>query len=94
VIYLAPCLLGADARPLLEIAPLSALEQRLTLKFTEVTMIGSDLRITGSRLRVGRSVYGIIQDIGRVAGIEAHGEDLACDCGSNLRLERQAIGDA
>jgi len=46
VIYLAPCLLGADARPLLEIAPLSALEQRLTLKFTEVTMIGSDLRIT------------------------------------------------
>jgi diaminohydroxyphosphoribosylaminopyrimidine deaminase / 5-amino-6-(5-phosphoribosylamino)uracil reductase len=46
VLYLAPCLLGADGRPLAEIAPLAALEQRLTLKFTEVTMIGSDLRIT------------------------------------------------
>jgi diaminohydroxyphosphoribosylaminopyrimidine deaminase/5-amino-6-(5-phosphoribosylamino)uracil reductase len=46
VLYLAPCLLGADARPLAEIAPLAALAQRLTLKFTEVTMIGSDLRIT------------------------------------------------
>ena len=46
VLYLAPCLLGADARPLAEITPLAALEERLTLKFTEVTMIGSDLRIT------------------------------------------------
>ncbi|MGA3159203.1 MAG: bifunctional diaminohydroxyphosphoribosylaminopyrimidine deaminase/5-amino-6-(5-phosphoribosylamino)uracil reductase RibD [Steroidobacteraceae bacterium] len=46
VLYLAPCLLGADARPLAEIAPLATLDQRLTLNFSEVTMIGSDLRIT------------------------------------------------
>jgi len=46
VLYLAPCLLGGDARPLAEIAPLASLKQRLTLKFTEVTMIGGDLRIT------------------------------------------------
>jgi len=46
VLYVAPCLLGPDARALAEIAPLGALEQRLTLKFSEVTMIGSDLRIT------------------------------------------------
>jgi riboflavin synthase len=38
---------------------------------------------------------GIIQDIGRVAGIEAHGEDLRMAIAvSNLRLERQAIGDS
>jgi diaminohydroxyphosphoribosylaminopyrimidine deaminase/5-amino-6-(5-phosphoribosylamino)uracil reductase len=46
VLYLAPCLLGAEARPLAEIGVLSALEQRLTLQFTDVTMIGGDLRIT------------------------------------------------
>jgi diaminohydroxyphosphoribosylaminopyrimidine deaminase / 5-amino-6-(5-phosphoribosylamino)uracil reductase len=46
VLYLAPCLLGAEARPLAEIGVLSALKQRLTLQFTDVTMIGGDLRIT------------------------------------------------
>jgi diaminohydroxyphosphoribosylaminopyrimidine deaminase/5-amino-6-(5-phosphoribosylamino)uracil reductase len=46
IVYLAPCLLGGDARALADIAPLASLAGRLTLRFTEVTMIGGDLRIT------------------------------------------------
>jgi diaminohydroxyphosphoribosylaminopyrimidine deaminase/5-amino-6-(5-phosphoribosylamino)uracil reductase len=50
ILYLAPCLLGSAARGLAEIAPLASLAERLTLKFTEVTMIGGDLRITAQPL--------------------------------------------
>ena len=45
VLYLAPCLLGADALPLALLPPLASLEQRLALRFHEVTRIGEDLRL-------------------------------------------------
>lgn len=46
VIYLAPTLLGSDARPLAQLPPLAALEERLRLRFTECVAVGDDLRIT------------------------------------------------
>jgi diaminohydroxyphosphoribosylaminopyrimidine deaminase / 5-amino-6-(5-phosphoribosylamino)uracil reductase len=46
VIYLAPCLLGGGARPLLELPVLASLDQRLTLRFTQCRSVGDDLCIT------------------------------------------------
>jgi diaminohydroxyphosphoribosylaminopyrimidine deaminase/5-amino-6-(5-phosphoribosylamino)uracil reductase len=45
VLYVAPCLLGADALPLALLPQLTSLEQRLALRFHEVTRIGADLRL-------------------------------------------------
>jgi diaminohydroxyphosphoribosylaminopyrimidine deaminase/5-amino-6-(5-phosphoribosylamino)uracil reductase len=46
VIYLAPTLLGGDARALVEMTPLAALESRPRLRFREVRQVGDDLCIT------------------------------------------------
>jgi diaminohydroxyphosphoribosylaminopyrimidine deaminase / 5-amino-6-(5-phosphoribosylamino)uracil reductase len=46
VIYMAPCLLGGDARPLLQLPALTSLEERLLLRFTECRSVGDDLRMT------------------------------------------------
>jgi diaminohydroxyphosphoribosylaminopyrimidine deaminase/5-amino-6-(5-phosphoribosylamino)uracil reductase len=49
VIYLAPTLLGAGARPLLELPALQRLEERLELRFTSCTPVGSDLRLVATK---------------------------------------------
>jgi diaminohydroxyphosphoribosylaminopyrimidine deaminase/5-amino-6-(5-phosphoribosylamino)uracil reductase len=46
IVYLAPCLLGPQARSLVDLPEISKLEQRLQLEFTECTPIGADLRLT------------------------------------------------
>lgn len=46
VIYLAPTLLGPDARALLELPPLAQLDARPRLRFAECVAVGDDLRIT------------------------------------------------
>ncbi len=46
VVYLAPSLLGADARPLLELPVLANLDDRIALRFAECRSVGDDLRIT------------------------------------------------
>jgi diaminohydroxyphosphoribosylaminopyrimidine deaminase/5-amino-6-(5-phosphoribosylamino)uracil reductase len=46
VVYLAPSLLGSDARPLLELPVLASLDDRIALRFTECRSVGDDLRIT------------------------------------------------
>jgi diaminohydroxyphosphoribosylaminopyrimidine deaminase / 5-amino-6-(5-phosphoribosylamino)uracil reductase len=46
VVYLAPTLLGSDARPLLELPALAQLDARARLRFTECVSVGDDLRIT------------------------------------------------
>jgi diaminohydroxyphosphoribosylaminopyrimidine deaminase/5-amino-6-(5-phosphoribosylamino)uracil reductase len=46
VIYLAPTLLGPDARALLALPPLASLEARATLRFTGCRTVGDDLCIT------------------------------------------------
>jgi diaminohydroxyphosphoribosylaminopyrimidine deaminase/5-amino-6-(5-phosphoribosylamino)uracil reductase len=46
IIYLAPTLLGPDARPLVDLPALGQLEERPKLRFTECVRIGDDLRIT------------------------------------------------
>ena len=46
VIYMAPCLLGPDARPLFQLPTLGSLEDRPTLKFTDMRAVGDDLRLT------------------------------------------------
>jgi diaminohydroxyphosphoribosylaminopyrimidine deaminase/5-amino-6-(5-phosphoribosylamino)uracil reductase len=45
VLYVAPCLLGADARPLAELPPLRSLDEKRPWRFCSCTMIGDDLRI-------------------------------------------------
>jgi diaminohydroxyphosphoribosylaminopyrimidine deaminase/5-amino-6-(5-phosphoribosylamino)uracil reductase len=46
IVYVAPSLLGPQGRPLVDLPQISSLETRLQLKYTEVTMIGADLRLT------------------------------------------------
>lgn len=48
VIYMAPTLLGSDARPLLQ-WPLTEMKQQLKLDIREITAIGQDWRITAAR---------------------------------------------
>lgn len=45
VIYLAPCLLGPQARPLAQLPQIQGLDDRLALQYEEVVRIGPDLRI-------------------------------------------------
>ena len=45
VLYVAPCLLGADALPLAYLPPLADLRQRVALRYHEVSRIGDDLRL-------------------------------------------------
>lgn len=45
VVYLAPCLLGPAARPLVELPPLQRLDQKLQLEFIDCSRIGEDLRL-------------------------------------------------
>ena len=46
VIYLAPQVLGADARGMFAIEPLSSLDGRVSLEYQDVRKVGRDLRIT------------------------------------------------
>jgi diaminohydroxyphosphoribosylaminopyrimidine deaminase/5-amino-6-(5-phosphoribosylamino)uracil reductase len=46
VLYVAPSLLGDEARALANLPGLSALDQRIRLRFTDSRMVGADLRIT------------------------------------------------
>ena len=46
VIYLAPQILGADARGMFAIEPLASLEGRIELEYQEIRKLGKDLRIT------------------------------------------------
>ena len=46
VVYLAPTLLGPDARPLVDLPALAQLDARPLLRFTECMPVGDDLRIT------------------------------------------------
>ncbi len=50
IVYLAPCLLGSDARGLADVPALQSLEQRLRLRFIDVRPIEDDLRITAAVL--------------------------------------------
>jgi diaminohydroxyphosphoribosylaminopyrimidine deaminase/5-amino-6-(5-phosphoribosylamino)uracil reductase len=49
VVYLAPTLLGPDARALADLPPLLQLDQRLELRFTSVRPVGDDLCLTLSK---------------------------------------------
>ena len=46
VIYLAPQVLGADARGMFAIEPLASLDGRIELEYREIRKLGRDLRIT------------------------------------------------
>lgn len=46
VVYVAPTLLGPDARGLLQLPPLAQLDQRQRWHYTDVASIGDDLRLT------------------------------------------------
>ncbi|MEO6079277.1 MAG: bifunctional diaminohydroxyphosphoribosylaminopyrimidine deaminase/5-amino-6-(5-phosphoribosylamino)uracil reductase RibD [Steroidobacteraceae bacterium] len=46
VVYLAPCLLGGDGRPLLQLPALASLDDRAVLRFVECRSVGDDLRLT------------------------------------------------
>lgn len=53
IVYLAPSLLGPQARAMAELPGISSLEQRLRLQFTDVTRIGTDLRLTAVPIKEG-----------------------------------------
>ncbi len=46
LVYVAPSLLGGDARPLLQLPAISSLEQKVKLQFTDFRAVGEDLRLT------------------------------------------------
>ena len=48
VLYVAPCLLGSEARGLAALPGLSRLDQRVCLQFSDVRQVGEDLRITAT----------------------------------------------
>jgi diaminohydroxyphosphoribosylaminopyrimidine deaminase/5-amino-6-(5-phosphoribosylamino)uracil reductase len=50
VVYLAPCLLGPQARPLAQLPELRRLEDRLNLRYEAVDRIGDDLRVIARRV--------------------------------------------
>lgn len=52
LLYLAPCLLGADARGLFHLPGVETMGQRIEVQFGEIRRIGADLRIR-FRLREG-----------------------------------------
>ncbi len=45
VLYMAPVLMGSDARPLLDIQ-LKEMDEKISLKIKEIRMVGGDLRMT------------------------------------------------
>lgn len=45
IVYVAPCLLGSDARPLLQL-PLDTMAEKVELAFTDVRRVGADWRFT------------------------------------------------
>lgn len=45
VVYMAPCLLGSDARGWFDDLKLTSLDQKVALQFRDVRMVGADLRI-------------------------------------------------
>jgi diaminohydroxyphosphoribosylaminopyrimidine deaminase / 5-amino-6-(5-phosphoribosylamino)uracil reductase len=45
VLYVAPCLLGSDARGLFDMAPLKSMQERIELDIQEIRMINRDIRI-------------------------------------------------
>lgn len=45
VIYLAPHLLGADAKGMFAVPPLSSLEQRIRVEYEDIRRVGDDIRI-------------------------------------------------
>ncbi|MCZ6830659.1 MAG: bifunctional diaminohydroxyphosphoribosylaminopyrimidine deaminase/5-amino-6-(5-phosphoribosylamino)uracil reductase RibD [Gammaproteobacteria bacterium] len=45
VLYMAPVLLGSNARPLLQL-PIDAMDNKVTLQMTDLRRIGDDLRLT------------------------------------------------
>jgi diaminohydroxyphosphoribosylaminopyrimidine deaminase/5-amino-6-(5-phosphoribosylamino)uracil reductase len=52
ILYLAPVLLGAEARPVAEIPAISAMKDRMAFSIVDQRLIGGDLRLT---LMPGRS---------------------------------------
>jgi diaminohydroxyphosphoribosylaminopyrimidine deaminase/5-amino-6-(5-phosphoribosylamino)uracil reductase len=45
ILYVAPCLLGPQGQPLVQLPPISALTERLALEYRQVEQLGEDLRI-------------------------------------------------
>lgn len=46
VIYMAPSLLGSDAKPLMQLPGLTRLSERIALEISDVARVGADCRIT------------------------------------------------
>jgi len=46
VVYVAPSLIGGDAMPLVQLPGIAKLDERLRLRFTDISAVGDDLRLT------------------------------------------------
>ncbi|WP_105264495.1 bifunctional diaminohydroxyphosphoribosylaminopyrimidine deaminase/5-amino-6-(5-phosphoribosylamino)uracil reductase RibD [Pseudoalteromonas sp. T1lg76] len=52
IVYIAPKLMGSDAKGLLTMGPFTAMTQVPTLHFSDMTPVGEDIRLTLEQLRV------------------------------------------
>ncbi len=53
VIYLAPVLLGPEARPLAALKEISGMAERLELRLDDLRAVGNDLRLTATPISKG-----------------------------------------
>jgi diaminohydroxyphosphoribosylaminopyrimidine deaminase/5-amino-6-(5-phosphoribosylamino)uracil reductase len=56
ILYLAPCLLGADARGLFALPPIETLDARVQLQIDDLRKFGNDLRIIARPVTAGKRV--------------------------------------
>ena len=49
VVYMAPSLLGSNARPLMVLPQLVAMKDKIELKYSDVALVGDDVRVTLTR---------------------------------------------
>ena len=68
VIYLAPQVLGADARGMFAIEPLASLEDRIGLEIQDVRRVGEDVRITACLAEAAPGSAGQVKPLGEPSG--------------------------
>jgi diaminohydroxyphosphoribosylaminopyrimidine deaminase/5-amino-6-(5-phosphoribosylamino)uracil reductase len=56
ILYLAPCLLGTDARGLFALPPIETLDARVQLQIDDLRKFGNDLRIIARPVTAGKRV--------------------------------------
>ena len=100
LLYVAPKLLGLDARGLVDVPALKDLKDALTFALLESQPVGADLRLrlapaAATPRQSAPCVHGNHPDVGRIESCEARGGDVRLVVGfENLDPARLQIGDS